>query len=119
MVRLPGTMSQPITPGLGASIPSSAISSASSRRNSLVAISSGYPESRVSPDDVLDGSFQNPSTSDSAPQLIMPTLAIPSRRPFTDTGKAMGRLKILFAGSSGKRPQSSDHLCVSVLENVI
>ncbi|RPA74705.1 hypothetical protein BJ508DRAFT_30286 [Ascobolus immersus RN42] len=36
-----------------------------------------------------------------APQLIMPTIKMPSRRPFTDRGKAISRLKILMAGDSG------------------
>lgn len=38
----------------------------------------------------------------SAPQLVMPSIKMPSRRPFTDRGKAMGRLKLLMAGSPGK-----------------
>ncbi len=36
-----------------------------------------------------------------APQLIMPSIKMPSRRPFTERGKDMGRLKILIAGGSG------------------
>ncbi|KAI5808518.1 Septin-domain-containing protein, partial [Peziza echinospora] len=35
------------------------------------------------------------------PQFIMPTIRMPSRRPFTDRGKRVGRLKILIAGDSG------------------
>ena len=38
---------------------------------------------------------------DSSPQLIMPSIRMPSRRPFTDRGKQLGRLKILIAGDSG------------------
>ena len=38
---------------------------------------------------------------DSAPQLIMPSIKMPSRRPFTDRGKGMGHVKILIAGDSG------------------
>ena len=38
---------------------------------------------------------------DSAPQLIMPSIKMPSRRPFTEQGKDVGRLKILIAGDSG------------------
>jgi hypothetical protein len=38
---------------------------------------------------------------DSAPQLIMPSIKMPSRRPFTQRGKGIGRLKILIAGSQG------------------
>ena len=42
-----------------------------------------------------------PDVQNSAPQLIMPSIKMPSRRPFTDRGKAMGRLKVLIAGDSG------------------
>lgn len=37
-----------------------------------------------------------------ASQLIMPSIKMPSRRPFTEKGKAMGRFKILLGGASGK-----------------
>jgi hypothetical protein len=37
-----------------------------------------------------------------ASQLIMPSIKMPSRRPFTERGKAMGRFKLLLAGSPGK-----------------
>lgn len=37
-----------------------------------------------------------------ASQLIMPSLKMPSRRPFTERGKALGRFKVLLAGASGK-----------------
>jgi hypothetical protein len=37
-----------------------------------------------------------------ASQLIMPSIKMPSRRPFTERGKAMGRFKILLAGPVGK-----------------
>lgn len=35
-------------------------------------------------------------------QFIMPSLKMPSRRPFTERGKAMGRFKVLLAGAPGK-----------------
>lgn len=41
---------------------------------------------------------------DSVPQLIMPSIRMPSRRPFTERGKAMGRLKVMVAGAPGKAP---------------
>lgn len=40
--------------------------------------------------------------SDSTSQLIMPSIRMPSRRPFTDRGKSMGRLKVLVAGPPGE-----------------
>lgn len=36
-----------------------------------------------------------------ASQFIMPSIKMPSRRPFTERGKAMGRFKVLLAGASG------------------
>ncbi len=39
--------------------------------------------------------------ADSSSQLVMPCLTLPSRRPFTDKGRAMGRLKITVCGDSG------------------
>lgn len=35
------------------------------------------------------------------PQLIMPSVLVPRRRPFTDVGKSLGKLKIMVMGSIG------------------
>ena len=40
-------------------------------------------------------------TQNESLSLIMPSIKMPSRRPFTERGKAMGRLKVLIAGDSG------------------
>jgi hypothetical protein len=37
----------------------------------------------------------------SFPQLVMPSIQMPTRRPFTTNGRAMGKLKVLIAGESG------------------
>lgn len=42
------------------------------------------------------------SMQNSAPQLIMPSIRMPSRRPFTARGKALGRFKIMVAGAEGE-----------------
>jgi hypothetical protein len=42
-----------------------------------------------------------PNESISFPQLVMPSIQMPSRRPFTTKGKAMGKLKVLVAGEAG------------------
>jgi hypothetical protein len=42
----------------------------------------------------------------SFPQLVMPSIQMPSRRPFTTKGKAMGKLKIMVAGESGAYSRS-------------
>jgi hypothetical protein len=39
---------------------------------------------------------------DSQPELIMPSIKMPSRRPFTERGQRLGRFKILVAGRKGK-----------------
>jgi hypothetical protein len=46
-----------------------------------------------------------------APQLIMPQIIMPSRRPFTDKGKRIGKLKILIAGDSGDFPLLTPYNC--------
>jgi hypothetical protein len=45
-----------------------------------------------------DGTQQGQS---SFPQLVMPSIQMPERRPFTAKGKAMGKLKVLIAGEAG------------------
>ncbi len=40
--------------------------------------------------------------SEEAPLLVMPSITMPSRRPFTDRGKSLGKLKVLVAGPKGK-----------------
>lgn len=42
------------------------------------------------------------------PQLVMPSIPMPSRRPFTAKGKNMGKLKILVAGQSGMLSSTRD-----------
>lgn len=37
----------------------------------------------------------------SMPELVMPSLSMPSRRPFTARGRMMGRLKVCVAGAKG------------------
>lgn len=42
--------------------------------------------------------------SSSFPQLVMPSIQMPTRRPFTTKGKSMGKLKVLVAGRAGQSP---------------
>ena len=35
------------------------------------------------------------------PQLVMPSISMPARRPFTERGRTMGRLKVMVVGPSG------------------
>lgn len=91
----PSLMSRPMTPMTLGSVGGSF----SSRRNSLTSSLSDHINSY---DHASVGeSSAAPGMLDSAPQLVMPSLNMPSRRPFTETGKNLGRLKILLAGNSG------------------
>lgn len=96
--------SGPITPlMLATSGPASAISGVSSPRNSVTASLSEEVGSAFSmsaePEPELPSSMMDSGT---APQLVMPSIKMPSRRPFTDEGKRIGRLKVLVAGDSGR-----------------
>jgi hypothetical protein len=98
------TISRPFTPlSFGSPAPPSLLSSAGSRRNSDAgsfeddaasqAIMSSGDEERDLESTMMD--------SGSAPQLVMPSIKMPSRRPFTERGKNLGRFKIMIVGDSG------------------
>ncbi|KAL2817237.1 hypothetical protein BDW59DRAFT_152844 [Aspergillus cavernicola] len=57
--------------------------------------------------------------SDTMSQLIMPSITMPSRRPFTDKGRALGRVKLLFAGASGSGKTSLIKSIVQVCEDIV
>lgn len=103
------TISRPFTPlSFGSPAPPSLMSSPDSRRNSDAgslmddntsqAIVSSGEEDREMGSVLID--------SGGAPQLVMPSIKMPSRRPFTEKGKHMGRLKVLIAGDSGMLPDA-------------
>ncbi|KAL9103571.1 MAG: hypothetical protein Q9163_001409 [Psora crenata] len=66
-----------------------------------------------------DDAGPSSNLQDSAPQLIMPSIKMPSRRPFTDRGKCMGRLKILIAGDSGVGKTSLIKSIVQICEDIV
>ena len=111
--RSPALISQPMTPLSsmspfpGSSLPSSPKSSSSKsfrpsdddstdETGSQAIVSS--PEEQAETLAALEGIM---------PQLIMPSLKMPSRRPFTERGRSIGRLKILLAGDSGMCTKST------------
>ena len=55
----------------------------------------------VSSDDEEQDAGTRRRPSGSFPQLVMPRIQMPTRRPFTTKGKAMGKLKIMVAGRTG------------------
>ena len=101
--RLSQTISQPLTPLFSASpAPESITSSSHSRRGSDLDSLTSETISQVISESEDDTELQSEETdSEGAPQLVMPSIKMPSRRPFTERGKNMGRLKVMVAGDSG------------------
>ncbi|OJD22557.1 hypothetical protein ACJ73_06094 [Blastomyces percursus] len=64
-------------------------------------------------------SLGSSEVQDSTAQLIMPSIKMPSRRPFTEKGKSMGRFKILLAGAAGCGKTSLIKSIVQVLEDIV
>lgn len=69
-----------------------------------------------------NGQKQNPSQSmseDFIPQLVMPSIRMPRRRPFTERGKNMGNLKVMVVGQKGVGKtsliKSIVHLCDDIV----
>ncbi|KMP04891.1 hypothetical protein CIHG_04181 [Coccidioides immitis H538.4] len=66
---------------------------------------------------------ENPSSSpelqDSASQLVMPSIKMPSRRPFTERGKSLGRLKVMIAGSTGSGKTCLLRSIVQACEDIV
>ncbi|KAJ5183189.1 hypothetical protein N7492_000805 [Penicillium capsulatum] len=54
-----------------------------------------------------------------ASQLIMPSIKMPSRRPFTERGKSMGRFKLLLAGATGSGKTSLIKSIVQACEDIV
>ncbi|KAF1834458.1 hypothetical protein BDW02DRAFT_568986 [Decorospora gaudefroyi] len=55
----------------------------------------------------------------SFPQLVMPSIQMPTRRPFTTRGKAMGKLKIMVAGETGIGKSSLIRSILQVCEDIV
>ncbi|KAK4937771.1 hypothetical protein LTR10_021648 [Elasticomyces elasticus] len=56
---------------------------------------------------------------DSQPELIMPSIKMPSRRPFTSRGKRLGWFKILVAGRKGVGKTSLIKSVVQLCEDIV
>ncbi|KAF2234044.1 hypothetical protein EV356DRAFT_447313 [Viridothelium virens] len=54
-----------------------------------------------------------------APQLVMPSIKMPTRRPFTDRGKRIGKLKILVAGPAGTGKTSLIRSIMQCCEDIV
>ncbi|KAL8761624.1 MAG: hypothetical protein Q9184_002271 [Pyrenodesmia sp. 2 TL-2023] len=66
-----------------------------------------------------EGGIDQQHIPDYAPQLIMPSIQMPVRRPVTERGKNVGRLKILVAGDSGLGKTSLIRSIVQLCEDIV
>lgn len=100
-------LSRPLTPLMSdepSSLPSSpkSITNQSLRPLDDISITDEISSQAIGSDDE-DKPGMSPHIGPVNPsQLIMPSIKMPSRRPFTERGKAMGRFKILLAGAPGR-----------------
>jgi len=95
-------ISAPMTPSLvDVSRMGSSLDSSSSARCSITDLSWSHAALPVD-DETRDPASPRVDDDGNLPQFIMPTVLIPNRRPFTDVGKSLGRLKILCAGGPGR-----------------
>ncbi|EMC94593.1 hypothetical protein BAUCODRAFT_35824 [Baudoinia panamericana UAMH 10762] len=69
-------------------------------------------------DDEEDATAED-SRDSSMPQLVMPSIAIPSRRPFTEQGKRIGRLKVMVVGRDGVGKTSLIHSICRICEHIV
>lgn len=109
------TASRPLTPVSLASLEVGSSSASSPKSNSTRSFQHSEGDSvdeRIRT--VISGGEEDVDMSaepkGSAPQLIMPSIMMPRRRPFTDEGRSMGRLKLLVAGAAGKVLRLGVHL---------
>ena len=106
----PDAASHPLTP-LSFASPILDLSEPSSPKSmssrSLRPSDDEFPDDRSSQAIMSDGEDEEetPALAEGslAPQFIMPSIMMPSRRPFTARGQELGKLKILLAGRAGTR----------------
>ena len=121
-------MSQPITPLKMSPQPDSAMPSTPR---------SGSPKSfRLSDEELLsetssqavqsssgeeqeDDTSAGASRAETLPQLVMPSISMPTRRPFTERGRRMGRLKVMVVGPQGIGKTSLIQSICRVCEDVV
>jgi hypothetical protein len=83
------------------------------------ALHSSSEDDDIFADDTLIESTSQNAPQSSIPQLVMPSISMPARRPFTERGKRIPRLRIMVAGPSGTGKTSLIKSIVQVCEDVV
>lgn len=104
-------MSQPLTPLRMSPKPESAMLSTPrsgspksfrlSDEEVSLASDTGSQAVQSSTDEDDDGASVDSGKAQAMPQLVMPSITMPARRPFTEKGRRMGRLKLMIVGPTG------------------
>ncbi|KAL6712443.1 hypothetical protein ACN47E_000320 [Coniothyrium glycines] len=69
--------------------------------------------------DEEDETYTQQAASEPFPQLVMPSIQMPTRRPFTTKGKAMGKLKVMVAGQAETGKSSLIRSIVQACEDIV
>ncbi|KAJ5635484.1 uncharacterized protein N7484_008797 [Penicillium longicatenatum] len=121
---LTGAASRPLNslhPDEPSSLPSSPISISNQSLRPLddISITDEIGSQMIESDEEDRPGFSPRLGPHAASQLIMPSIKMPSRRPFTEKGKAMGRFKILLAGAPGSGKTSLIKSIVQTCEDIV
>ncbi|KAH1300372.1 hypothetical protein KXX11_005361 [Aspergillus fumigatus] len=113
----------PLNPDEPSSLPSSpkSVSNQSMKHLDDISITDDLSSHAVGSEDEGNDAREAPNSTgfDSTSQLIMPSIRMPSRRPFTDRGKTMGRFKVLIAGACGSGKTSLIKSIVQACEDIV
>ncbi|GFF43210.1 hypothetical protein IFM51744_05404 [Aspergillus udagawae] len=113
----------PLNPDEPSSLPSSpkSVSNQSMKHLDDISITDDLSSHAVGSEDEGNDAREAPNSAgfDSTSQLIMPSIRMPSRRPFTDRGKTMGRFKVLIAGACGSGKTSLIKSIVQACEDIV
>jgi hypothetical protein len=83
------------------------------------ALHSSSEDDDIFADDTLIESTSPTMPQSSIPQLVMPSISMPARRPFTEKGKRIPRLRIMVAGPSGIGKSSLIKSIVQECEDIV
>ncbi|KAK6003942.1 hypothetical protein QM012_008792 [Aureobasidium pullulans] len=83
------------------------------------ALHSSSEDDDVFADETLLESTSQTIPPSSVPQLIMPSISMPTRRPFTERGKRIPQLRIMITGPSGIGKTSLIRSIVQVCEDIV
>jgi hypothetical protein len=83
------------------------------------ALHSSSEDDDIFADNTLIESTSPTMPQSSIPQLVMPSISMPARRPFTEKGKRIPRLRIMVAGPSGIGKSSLIKSIVQECEDIV